>query len=189
MYAHRNEQILRLLAPRRPRRIFEFACAGGFLASLLLENISSIDQYTCSNYSERVVDHCRRHLARFPNCDVALVDADVTRSTDIANAALQPYDTFITTSFEHIEHDRELIGAFPVGASFVFCIAGFDDPEHFRLFENIEQITARYADVLSIEHVETIGDQAKKFVVVSTIRPRSSGSPSRGPDSSGEHCT
>jgi SAM-dependent methyltransferase len=171
-YFTRNQVILRLLNRIRPKKVFEFACAGGFLAKLLLENIASIEHYTCSNISTRVVAYCDQQLACFSNCEVKLLDANIVRSNDIEHANIEQYDTFLTTSFEHIQYDRELINTFPKNRCFVFCVAGFDDPEHFRSFTGKEQITERYNDLLSIASIEALGEQDQKFVVMSwTARP------------------
>jgi SAM-dependent methyltransferase len=165
-YLARNQVISALLAPHLPKRIHEFACAGGFLAKLLLDGIGSIERYTCSNYSPRAVEYCRHQLSSHGNCDIKLLNADVLRSQDFRNEKLDDYDTFITTSFEHIEHDRELIQALPSGRLFVFCVAGFDDPEHFRVFSGAQQIRERYGHLLSIDCIETIGEQAQKYVTI-----------------------
>lgn len=166
-YALRNQSILNLMAPHRPRRILEFACAGGFLAKLLLDRVPTIERYYCTNFSVRLVEYCRSQLSGYPQCSVGLVNADVAVSDDMAQANLEQYDTFLTTSFEHIEHDLELIRALPSGRCFVFGVAGFDDPEHFRVFENVGQIRQRYEAVLTIEHIETLEDHGvRKFVTV-----------------------
>src|SRR5689334_12732450 len=127
-YAARNQTIVELLKSTRPKRIFEFACAAGFLAKSILENIDGIEEYVCSNFSDRVVAYCERQLAPFSNCRVKLIDANIARSKDIENEGLEQYDTILTTSFEHIELDRALIERFPKNSYFIFCVAGFDDP-------------------------------------------------------------
>src|SRR5437867_1642582 len=99
-YLRRNQALLELLRPLRPRRVFEFACAGGFLADLLLENIDTIELYTCSNFSPKVVAYCKAQLARHQQCEVRLIDADVMRTNDITPVRLANYDTIVTTSFE-----------------------------------------------------------------------------------------
>jgi hypothetical protein len=77
----------------------------------------------------------------------------------------------LTTSFEHIEYDRELIKRFPENRHFVFGVAGFDDPEHFRVFYGPEEIKDRYGDLLSIVSIAVLGEQDQKFVVLSRTRP------------------
>lgn len=171
-YSSRNELILKLVAPLEPKRIFEFACAGGYLAKLLLENIRGVELYTCSNFSTRVIDYCRRQLAVFPQCEVRLLDADVKRARDIENSELARYDMFVTTSFEHIEHDRELIRKLPENSYFIFSLAGFSDPEHFRVLITPKQIRSRYRRLLTFISVETIGLEDKKFVTLARTRGR-----------------
>lgn len=173
-YAQRNAVIVNLLKPLRPKRIFEFACAGGFLAKLILESIEGIEQYVCSNFSDRVVAYCEHQLAEFSNCRVKLIDANTMRSDDIMTEHLEQYDVILTTSFEHIEHDRTLIDQFPKNSYFAFCVAGFDDPEHFRIFASPEDIKKRYHDLLEIKSITIIGEHDQKFVALSRVRSSAS---------------
>jgi hypothetical protein len=172
-YLQRNEVILRMLRPFDPRKIFEFACAGGFLAKLLLDNIDTVEQYTCSNFSIQVLEYSAKQLCQYPKCSVKIVDADVKRADHIERENVNQYDTIVTTSFEHIQYDRELIEMFPSDCIFVFSVAGFDDPEHFRHFESEEQIRGRYADVLKIISIERVGADSR-FVVIGRVRVRKS---------------
>src|SRR4029079_872547 len=103
-YFQRNQVLLEMLCPRHPRAILELACAGGFLADLLLKNITTIERYTCSNFSPQVVTYCNSQLAQHPQCEVANIDADVIRAGDLTPARLAEYDAVITTSFEHIQY-------------------------------------------------------------------------------------
>jgi peptidoglycan/xylan/chitin deacetylase (PgdA/CDA1 family)/glycosyltransferase involved in cell wall biosynthesis len=175
-YQARNQVIVDFLAPDQPKNIFEFACAGGFLAKALLDGIPGIDRYTCSNYSQRAVAYSERQLVGYSNCNVKLVNADVVRSPDFENANLDEYDTIITTSFEHIEYDLELIRRLPPNSRFIFCVAGFDDPEHFRLFTSAAQIRERYSALLSISRIEPLGSSDRKYVCEARVRPEASAS-------------
>jgi glycosyltransferase involved in cell wall biosynthesis len=186
-YRDRNAIILNLAASFRPRNVLEFACAGPFLARLLVDNIQSIEKYTCSNFSRRMVEFCESRLADQPRCVVALIDADVERSQDMHRDHLQGYDMFVTTSLEHIQFDRELIGQLPIGTIFVFSVARFDDPEHFRVYEALADVYSRYADLLRIIETREIRDgqklvvasirQDSKAVAISVIVPCRNGGP------------
>jgi hypothetical protein len=162
-YLKRNYVFLDIMRPLRPRRVFEFACAGAYLADLLLANVDSIELYTCSNFSPQMIAYCKEQLARYPQCEVALVDADVRRSSDITSVRLADYDVILTTSLEHIQFDRELIELLPPGCTFVFSVATFDDPEHFRHFTDEEGIRNRYAQILDIISITSV--EGYKFVV------------------------
>jgi hypothetical protein len=118
-YRDRNMIILDLAAALRPRNVLEFACAGPFLARLLVDNIPSIGRYTCSNFSPRMIEFAATQLADRPRCSVTVIDADVKRSHDMHRHHLQAYDTFITTSLEHIKFDREPVSELPLGSAFV----------------------------------------------------------------------
>lgn len=172
-YCARNQAVLDLLRPLNPKRIFEFACAGGFLAKLLLDEISGIERYECSNFSHRMVEYCRRQLNDYPNCDTSFVNADLGSSADMRDKRLGEYDVFLTTSFEHIEHDIELIKALPPGRIFLFGVAGFDDPEHYRYFTGEKEVLDRYAKHLSILRVEKL--PRRKFVVLTRTKGEAPG--------------
>lgn len=172
-YTARNQAILDLLRPLNPKRIFEFACAGGFLAKLLLDEIPGIERYECSNFSRRMVEYCSRQLSNYPHCDTSFVNADLGCSADMRHKRLGEYDVFLTTSFEHIEHDIELIKALPPGRIFLFGVAGFDDPEHYRYFTSDKEVRDRYAEHLSILHVEKL--PRRKFVVLARTRGEAPG--------------
>lgn len=156
--------MVELVRPLAPRRVFEFACAGGHLAELLMDEVPTIDHYVCSSVSARVVEHARRQLQRWPHCSVKMVDGDLSRSQDMVAANIGTYDLFLTTSFEHIRLDRELICEMPPGAAFVFSVALFDDPEHFRVFGNESELRQRYGDLMAIDHVVALGSGTKIIV-------------------------
>lgn len=164
-YLKRNQVLIDILRPLRPRRVLEFACAGGFLADLLLTNLDTIEHYACTNFSPQMIAYCQAQLARFPQCEVSTMDADVTRSTEMTPAQLAKYDTIVTTSFEHIQFDRELIAIIPAGCTFAFSVASFDDPEHFRHFTDETEIRERYSNVLDIASITAV--DGYKFVVLS----------------------
>ena len=163
-YRARNEVVLSMVIKLRPRRVFEFACAGGHLAELILSQVPSIAHYVCSSFSPRVVAHAQSQLASQRKCKVQLADADVLRSTDMDAARLESYDLLLTTSFEHIQLDRELVGHFPAGAAFVFSVALFDDPEHFRVFADDTELRSRYDDILEIKDIVVTADRRKAVV-------------------------
>ena len=165
-YRERNDLILELAQPLAPKAVLEFACAGPFLAELLAARISTIERYTCSNFSERMVEYCSAALRDLENCDTAVIDADVHRSPDMRRDRLAGYDLFVTTSLEHIEFDRELIDEMPLGSNFLFSVATFDDPEHFFVFESPDDVSQRYAGLLRITSVRATSD-GNKYVVSS----------------------
>jgi protein-L-isoaspartate O-methyltransferase len=169
MYLSRNMIMLDLLMPLQPRRVLEFACAGGYLASLLLDRLPYIQKYVCSNFSSQMLDYTKSQLAGYGNCEVALLDADVGRSSDMSADRISAFDTFVTTSFEHIQFDRELIQHMPAGSNFVFSVALFDDPEHFRVFNNKHQIRRRYNDLLDIAEIQ-LNAEANKAIVSAKVR-------------------
>jgi len=163
-YRARNLAVVELVRPLEPRRVLEFACAGGHLAELVMDGVPTIDHYVCSSVSARVVEHAKGQLQRWPHCAVKMVDADLSRSQDMVATNIATYDLFLTTSFEHIRLDRELICEMPPGAAFVFSVTLFDDPEHFRVFGNETELRERYEDLLAIDRVVVTGDNTKIVV-------------------------
>jgi len=168
-YRSRNETVLALVAPIGPRRVFEFACSAGFLAQLLLDRVATIERYVCSNFSSRMIEYCRRQLQAYSRCEVKLIDVNVRRAGDLLAEELASYDLFVTTSLEHIQFDRELIAELPAGAHFVFSVASFDDPEHFRFFEDSEQLRSRYEDLLEFV-AAAANPEGNKHVVLARRR-------------------
>lgn len=168
LYEERNELIADLLAPLHPRQVLEFACAGPYLAVLLLARHRSIMSYACTNFSDRMVAFCRDQVSGDPRFRAFLADADVHRSTDMRRASVSGFDTFITTSLEHIQFDRELVAELPHGAAFVFSVAKFDDPEHFRIFDGVDDVVARYGDLLRVTGSRETADGLK--LVVASVR-------------------
>ena len=75
------------------------------------------------------------------------------------------YDTYICTSFEHLEQDKEILKSLPFGY-IIFSVPNFDDPTHFRTFQNEDEIRYRYNNLIDIERIEVIQkDHMKKFIV------------------------
>ena len=60
--------------------------------------------------------------------------------------------------------DLALIRSLPAGATFIFCVPNFDDPEHFRYFKSDDKVKARYSDILTIKTITIIPHgKHKKF--------------------------
>jgi hypothetical protein len=113
-----------------------------------------------------VVEYCKKPTFAFPPVRGWSDQCRRLSANDIAQSGLDDCDTFVTTSFEHIEHDFELIGQFPPGACFMFCVAGFEDPEHYRVFDSAAGIRDRYGDVLTIGAIEELGQEVRKYVTI-----------------------
>jgi hypothetical protein len=168
LYEERNALLSELLGGMHPRQVLEFACAGPYLARLLLARHPGIVSYACTNFSDRMVDFCRASFTGDARFHASLVDADVERSADMRREAVSVFDTFITTSLEHIPFDRELVAQLPAGAAFVFSVAKFDDPEHFRIFDGVHDVVARYGDLLRVTGARETADHLK--LVVAAVR-------------------
>lgn len=164
-YLERNGIMADFVLPLRPRHVLEFACAGPYLAELMLQRAPSIVAYLCTNFSARMVEFCRDVVHDTPRFRAALVDADVHRSTDMHRGSISGHDVFLTTSLEHIQFDRELVAELPIGSRFVFSVAKFDDPEHFRVFDSVRDVAARYDGLIRVTNSRETVDGLKLVVV------------------------
>lgn len=153
-YQDRNNFIVNIIKKLKHDSIFEFACSMEFLAKTLVTTIDGIQKYKCTNFSPMVVNRVKSELINFKNCSTDIVDANVTRCDDLKNQKLEDYDIILTTSFEHIEFDKELIQIIPKGKSFVFVVPSLDKcPEHFRMFNSEKDVIDRYKDLLNFVEI------------------------------------
>ena len=78
------------------------------------------------------------------------------------------FDMITTISYEHFRDDIETIrDLFPTGSWFLFSVASFDHPEHFRFFKTEEEVRKRYDDVLDIV---SIRPAKMKFIVLGKVK-------------------
>lgn len=168
LYKSRNEKIVEFLREFSCRKVLEFACAGPFLADNIMREMADIESYVCSNFSKDVIDYCRSYISSDRRFRTKLIDADVSRSTDMHRHNIADFDTFITTSLEHIQFDREMIKEMPTGSILVFSVALFDDPEHFHVFSSVRDVKRRYRGLLRI--VRTWQDPTGSKIAVAAIR-------------------
>lgn len=110
--------------------------------------------------------------ATCPATVVEILNLDTSNSTALSRAVkLTHFDTFVTISFEHFMDDLALIRSLPAGATFIFCVPNFDDPEHFRYFKSNDEVKARYSDILTIKTITIIPHgKHKKFVVHGVLK-------------------
>jgi hypothetical protein len=160
-FKKRNIEIVKILKIIKPKKIFEFACTYGFLASEIKNEVDV--EYLCTNFLPSVVNYVKTQ-----GIQTELFDAE-----DIPKRNLTNYDTFICTSLEHLENDLKIIGALPKGTHFIFSVPNFDDDMHFRKFDNEVQIYRRYKDLLIIKNIKRINYKNRnriKFVVYGVIK-------------------
>jgi len=166
----RNKKIMEMVKAENPETVFEFASAFGFLALTILNGVP-LKKYTCTNYSKVSLYCMEKQLRGIDNCEILKVNADIGQSDDMKKIKFKDYDVIITTSFEHIEHDIELIKLLPKGSVFIFCVPNISAPDHFRYFNTEQEIRSRYSDSLEIkELVELPTDVAKFFIVKGLVK-------------------
>ncbi len=174
IYHYRNVMLTEMIkgAGLEPINIFEMACSYGFLAQMILEKCS-VSRYVCSNFSKQVFDYTEKQLNvnEDTRVSVALIDANDIPFKNLASYPSIRNFTVVCTSFEHLEHDREIIDLFPEGAHFFFSVPDFTSKGHFRYFNSTEEICQRYEDLLNIVECIQVGvNYAKKYVVHSIKR-------------------
>jgi hypothetical protein len=152
-YQERNQIIVDLLKKQNVKTIFEFACSMGYLADKILSNIPNIEKYTCTNFSPLILEFVSNQLKCYKNAELKLVDVDVTRSDTLKNEKLSEYDCILTTSFEHIQYDFELLNVLPKNKYFLFVVPTLICPEHFRTFDSPDEIKERYQKHLNIINI------------------------------------
>ena len=147
-YFRRNVMLMNLIKQKcRPKRIFEFAGSGGFLANLILENIEGIEFYHHTDFTNIAVGCAKSLLDKYENCVVEKVDID----KEYNEINFSVYDTFICISFEHLEHDLEIISRIPKNSLFIFCVPNFNAYTHVRYFNSEEKIFERYTSLLEMD--------------------------------------
>lgn len=160
-YEERNSIMVDMIKEIPNPSIFEFAATYGFLANQISQQID-FKEYTTSNFLPDVVDHMRHQVDL--NIDVIEFDAN-----DILNGyPIDRYNVFLCTSLEHLENDLDIIKK--LHGTFIFSVPNFDDPTHFRIFKNKEEILNRYDKLIDISEIKTIQkEHMKKFIVKGTI--------------------
>lgn len=78
------------------------------------------------------------------------------------------FDMITTISYEHFRDDLDMIrDIFPSGAWFLFSVASFPHPEHFRHFKTEESVHERYGEVMDIV---SIRPAKMKFIVLGKVK-------------------
>ena len=156
-YEERNSIIVDMLDDNSS--IFEFAATYGFLANQISKKVN-FKKYTTSNFLPDVVEYMRHQIK---NKNINIIELDANNIENIGE-----YDTFICTSFEHLEHDIDIIKK--LHGTFIFSVPNFDDPTHFRTFQSEQEIINRYEKFININEIKTIQkEHMKKFIVKGTI--------------------
>lgn len=167
IYDRRGRYLLNMLIEggEPPRRIIELACSYGWLGKLILDN-TSVERYLCTNFSQPVIEYTERQ--NIEGMEVRKMDAYevINRPQEFSE-----FDTFICTSLEHLERDRELVEAIPSGRRFLFGVPNFGSPSHFRYFRRRQDVIDRYKDLLTFEELGVIAkDKGYTKFIANTVR-------------------
>lgn len=167
-YKTRNDKLARWVKQVSPKRVFEFAGSGGFLAKVIIDTVPGIEFYHHSDFADVAVNFARNLLKDYGNCLVEKIDIDNEyNEVDWGN-----YDAFITISLEHLDNDLEIINKIPSGRPFFFCVPNFGGKEHVRFFPDENSIIERYSSLLHVKTIEIVPhypDGKVKFNVWSIV--------------------
>lgn len=141
-------------------KIFEFASTFGFLALEICNNIE-FKKYKTTNFLDEVVNYIKTQGLEDHGISIELFDAN-----DILKTNLKEYNTFVCTSFEHLEKDIDIIKNLPNECTLIFSVTNFNDPTHFRIFRNKDEIKNRYKEILDIIEIKIVEQKnIRKFVI------------------------
>ena len=157
LYKERNLGIVDMMA--YPLNVFEFASCYGFLALEVMKRFPAIATYACTNFLPDVVDYTKKQ-----GINSFLFDAN-----DIPITDLTMYDTFICTSLEHLENDREIIRSLPK-SNMYFCATNSYDRTHVWSFENEYDIFDRYRGIISIVDFQVFNFSDRKKIIFRGIK-------------------
>lgn len=128
--------------------VVDVGCGTGRLAEAL--RLSGYENYIGFDFAPARIAEARRYL---PGYDFRVLDA----FSDEAASLIASADVVaITEMLEHIEDDLKLLTAIPAGRTIVFSVPNFGGPTHVRKFKNLDEVLARYAEVMEIDVPEAI---------------------------------
>jgi len=158
-YKRRNMLVAKLVTELKPRSIFHFAAAEGQLSRFILERNPQIKLYHWTDFSPEAYRISHEHLKYFPNLVMTLLDID----KDYAKVEWQNYDMVISSSLEHIVHDREIIQSIKPETLVVLSLPSFTSKGHVRFFPNLANILQRYGDLLEWIYLDSLITKPKNW--------------------------
>jgi hypothetical protein len=142
-YKARNKAFAPMILGAHPKEVIEVACAEGALARTILGMDQAIVHYDLSDFCPAAVELAKKNNPD-PRANAFVLDID----TEYDRVKWEFYDTFISTSLEHIVHDREIIASLVSGTTVALCLPNFDCEGHVRFFDSCPQAMARYEDLV-----------------------------------------
>ncbi len=136
--------VLKTLKEIDANSILEVGCGTGAFATLLLDKARF--KYKGFDFSDVAIDRARSKV----NDGSIFYTADAM----LAETYQFPFDTIVCTEvLEHLEDDLKVIHNWPSGVQVICTVPNYDSDYHVRFFDNEEQITKRYGDLIKFERI------------------------------------
>jgi len=143
-YKIRNAIFADIINKFQPKTVFEIAGAEGQLAEFILSKNPNIEKYVWSDFSSEAIKIAKKRLERFTNVECIRFDAD----EDYKTFMFDQFDTIVSTSLEHIEHDIEILKRLKPKTLVCLALPNFDSEGHVRYFPNSADVVNRYHSLL-----------------------------------------
>jgi len=142
------QRIIDRLAGLGTPAIIEIGCGPGQLAAAIRDRLGQ-RAYLGIDFSAKAIE-----MARANAPELAFVVGDALEAPEVEDFA---YDVVICTEvLEHIERDRDVIRRWRPGAAVIATVPSYDSAAHVRHFRNVDEVRARYADLIDDLAVEPI---------------------------------
>jgi hypothetical protein len=148
-YLKRNIRLARVLAHYNPKFIFEVAGAEGNLAKMILRD-ERVVHYIFTDFSPEAIKLAKESIGNDPRVTIELLDAENYKQYN-----KYFFDTFISTSLEHIMSDMKILESLPKDTLVVLSLPNFYTKGHVRYFRAPCEIQDRYGHLLNILEIET----------------------------------
>lgn len=164
-YETRNIELSKTINSHDVKRIVEFAGCEGNLAKHILEN-DKIEKYYFSDFSLFAIMYAKDILWGDNRVFFEQIDAD-RQYTKLHG---MDYDTFVCTSFEHLENDLKIINILKPGTMVFLSLPNFDTKGHVRFFRNREDIIDRYSFFMDIIEIKEMRHSLSSTVLMEWVR-------------------
>lgn len=124
-------------------QILDIGCGTGRCAEAIRR--AGFRNYLGIDFSSTRIEEAKRYV---PELQFMTLDVFSQEATSL----FWKFNTFILTEFlEHIEEDINIIKNIPSKALVLFSVPNFDSAGHVRLFLSLEQVVARYENLIDID--------------------------------------
>lgn len=142
------QRIVEKLAEFGAPAIIEIGCGPGQLAAAIRDGIGP-RAYLGIDFSATAIKMARANVPEY-----TFVIGDALDAPEVEGFA---YDVVVCTEvLEHIERDREVIRRWRPGAGVIATVPSYDSASHLRHFRNVDEVRARYQDLIDNLLVEQI---------------------------------